>query len=100
MELTSNNFNEFIANNKIAIIDFWATWCGPCKMMKPVLESFEEDTGIVIGKVDADENQSLAEKFNVGSIPTILVLEDGVPVHTIVGAMPKHKLMKELEPWI
>lgn len=100
MDLNSNNFDEFIANNKIAIVDFWADWCGPCKMMKPVLESFEQETGIVVGKIDADANQELSEKFNVSSIPTILVLENGVPVHQVIGAMPKHKLMKELEPWI
>jgi thioredoxin 1 len=99
MELTTENFDEFIAN-KIAIVDFWATWCGPCKMMKPVLEELELDHGITIGKVDADKNEDLVAKFNVSSIPTIIVLENGVPVHTVIGAMPKHKLVKELEGWI
>lgn len=100
MELTKENFDEFIAKNKIAIIDFWAIWCGPCKMMKPILEELESDKGITIGKIDADEQLELSQKFNIVSIPTIVVLENGVPVKTLTGAMPKHKLVKELEPWI
>lgn len=100
MELTKDNFDEFIANNKIAVVDFWATWCGPCKMMKPILAEFESDNSITIGKIDADAEPGLAEKFDVVSIPTIIVLENGVPVHRLTGAMPKHKLQKELEAWI
>lgn len=100
MDLTVDNFNDFITSNKIAIVDFWAIWCGPCKTMKPILEEFESDNGIVIGKVDADKNTLITGKYDVVSIPTVLVFENGVPVHRIIGAMPKHKLAKELEPWV
>jgi len=100
MILNSNNFEEFLKNNSPAIIDFWAEWCGPCKKMKPILEELESEFNIVIGKVDADESADIASKYNVSSIPTIIVFEDKVPVKTIVGAMPKHKLAKELEGWI
>jgi len=100
MILNSNNFDDFISTNKTAIIDFWATWCGPCKKMKPILEEVESEFNVVIGRVDADESADIAGKYNVSSIPTIIVLEDGVPVKTIIGAMPKHKLVKELEGWI
>lgn len=100
MILDSNNFDAFISTNKTAIIDFWATWCGPCKKMKPILEEVESEFNIVIGRIDADESADIASKYNVSSIPTIVVLEDGVPVKTIIGAMPKHKLVKELEGWI
>lgn len=100
MDLTTDSFNDFIQNNRIAIVDFWATWCGPCKTMKPILEEFESDNNLVIGKVDADENAKISAKYDVVSIPTILVFENGMPVHRIIGAMPKHKLAKELEGWI
>jgi len=100
MILNSNNFEEFLGNNSPAIIDFWAEWCGPCKKMKPILEELESEFNVIIGKVDADESADIASKYNVSSIPTIIVFEDKVPVKTIVGAMPKHKLIKELEGWI
>jgi thioredoxin 1 len=76
MDLTTDSFNDFIQNNRIAIVDFWATWCGPCKTMKPILEEFESDNNLVIGKVDADENAKISAKYDVVSIPTILVFEN------------------------
>ena len=100
MELTKDNFDTFIAENKIAIIDFWAEWCGPCKMMKPVLSDLESEYNLTVGKIDADAQLELSQKFNIVSIPTLIVLENGIPVKTITGAMPKHKLVKELAGWI
>lgn len=92
---TQNNFQEEILNfeGKV-LVDFWATWCGPCKMMAPVLEKIaSEATGNVkIGKVDVDENPDLAIKYGIMSIPTFILFENGSIVNTMVGMQDKATL--------
>mgnify|MGYP002737189096 FL=1 len=82
------------------MVDFWADWCGPCKKMNPILEELSSETGLLIGKLNVDENPGKSQEYSVQSIPTMVLFKDGNPVHTVVGAMPKHRLLKELAQWI
>jgi thioredoxin 1 len=100
MIVTNDNFEETLKNNSIVLIDFWAEWCGPCKRMEPILQEFESEIGIPVGKLNVDEYPEKSQEYSVQSIPTMVLFKDGNPVHTITGAMPKHKLVQELAQWI
>lgn len=100
MLITDNNFDEVISSNKLVLIDFWAEWCGPCRKVGPILEEISSETGLLIGKLNIDENLEKTKEYSVQSIPTMVLFEDGKPVHTVVGAKPKHMLLKELSKWI
>lgn len=98
--LTSENFEkEVLKEEKPILIDFWAAWCGPCKMMGPVVEQIAEDTRDTakICKLNIDEELNLATKYNVMSIPTFILLKNGKEVERMIGAMPKEELMKIFE---
>ncbi len=99
--LTEGSFDEFIASNDVAVIDFWAEWCGPCKIIAPILDEISEERSesLSIGKVDIDAggNGVVGQKYGVRSIPTILVFKNGEPVESIVGAMPKHDLLARID---
>lgn len=91
--LTKENFKEIVADNEVVIIDFWATWCGPCRMLGPVLEEFsKENENIIIGKVDVDEQPDLANEFQVMSIPTLVVFKNGVIYRKNVGYIDKEEI--------
>lgn len=100
MILTDSNFDQTIKDNPIILVDFWAEWCGPCKKLTPILEEIENEGIVLVGKLNVDENIEKTKEFSVSSIPTMVLFKDGQPVHTIIGAMPKHRLLKELEQWI
>ena len=93
-QIENGNFEEVIQNNKLCVVDFFATWCGPCKMMGPVVEQIEKEMGatVKVGKVNIDENASLATKYNVMSIPTFLVFKDGKLVNSLVGVQDKENI--------
>lgn len=100
MEITDLNFEKIIADNELILIDFWAEWCGPCKQVSPILDEISETKGLLVGKLNIDENPLKTEEYNVHSIPNMVLFKSGQPVKNIVGAKPKHVLLKELSEWI
>ena len=99
IEITDANFEEVINTDQPVLVDFWAEWCGPCKMIGPVVEELAEDFEgkAVIGKVNVDENPETAAKFGIRSIPTLLVLKGGEIVDKQVGAVQKATLAEKLD---
>ena len=100
MIVTDESFNEVIESNGLVLIDFWAEWCGPCKKVSPILDEISKEHGILVGKLNIDENPLKPVEFSVSSIPTMVLFEDGVVVKTIIGAKPKHKMLEELSEWL
>ena len=99
IKLNNENFEEkIIGSNGIALVDFYADWCGPCKMLSPVIDKLaEERDDIIIGKVNVDESGELAERFGVMSIPTLIVFKDGEEVNRSLGFKPKNAILALLE---
>ena len=97
--ITKENFDEAVLRSgKPVLVDFWAPWCGPCRMVSPLVDEIaEEREDIAVGKVDVDEQPELAMRFGVMSIPTLLVFKDGQLVNKAVGARPKEELLKLLD---
>ena len=100
MLVTDSNFDEVIKSNNLILVDFWAEWCGPCKRLAPILDELSEEKNLLVGKLNVDENPEKTREYGVQSIPSMVLFKDGNPVHTLVGAMPKHMLLKELSEWI
>jgi len=100
--VTEQNFdNEVLKSEKTVLVDFWAEWCGPCKMISPIVDEIaDEQANLKVVKVNVDESQQLAAKHNVMSIPTLLVIKGGQVVEQIVGAMGKDQLMEKIQPHI
>lgn len=99
IKITKDNFQEKVLDSKEKVLlDFWAEWCGPCKMIAPVLEEIaEENEWLTIGKINVDEDTELAIEFNVSSIPTLLIMENGKPVRKLIGFRPKADVLEFLE---
>ena len=90
MHITKENFDAVVNGDKPVLLDFWATWCGPCRMIAPIVEEISaERDDIVVGKVNVDEEMELAVKFGIVSIPTLILLKNGMEVDKIVGYRPK-----------
>lgn len=94
-ELNESNFDSFVESNKIAIIDCWAPWCGPCRRMGPIIEELANDLAGKVGvaKLNTDESQAIAIRFNINAIPTLLVFKDQVLVDSLVGLRPKEDIL-------
>ncbi len=99
MTVTKDNFQkEVLESEKTVLLDFWASWCGPCRMVSPIVDEIsEERPDIAVGKINVDEQPELAGKFGVASIPTLVVLREGRIVRQSVGAMPKAKILALLD---
>jgi thioredoxin 1 len=98
--ITDGNFAAEIEQAEgLAMVDFWAAWCGPCRMVAPVVEQLAADYAgqVKVGKVDVDDNQQTAARFNISSIPSILFFKDGKLVDTVVGAVPKPALERKIQ---
>ncbi|GAA6739350.1 thioredoxin [Thermus oshimai] len=104
MEVTDAEFDQLLAQNPLVLVDFWAEWCAPCRMIAPILEELaqEYEGRVVVAKLDVDENPKTAMRYRVMSIPTVILFKGGQPVEVLVGAQPKRnfeaKLQKHLPP--
>lgn len=98
-EIKEDEFNELISNNKLVFVDFFATWCPPCKMLGPVLDDVNEELGdkIVMVKINVDENEKISRKFGVISIPTMIIFKDGESVSKFIGYRDYEQVVEEIE---
>ena len=102
LEISNQNFNEIISQGKPVLVDFWATWCGPCKRLGPIIEEIaaEYDGKAIVGKCDIEENDDLTEKFGIMNVPTVVFLKDGKEVDRVVGLAMKNVYQEKLNALI
>ncbi len=100
--MTVANFDSLVNSHSVALVDFWATWCGPCLMQAPVIEEIKKEVGnkIFIGKLDIDKNVPISKRYNIRGIPALLIFKNGVVVEKLLGYQPKKILMASLQKYI
>ncbi len=101
LEITDATLEEVLETDKLVIIDFWAEWCGPCKMIGPIIDQIGEEHSdkVVVGKVDVDNNDEATARFGIRNIPTVLYLKNGEVVDKVVGAGAKNIFVEKIEKW-
>ena len=98
IKVNKDNFESVIKSEKTVLLDFYAEWCGPCRMVSPIIDSIAEERGdIVVGKINVDEEQELASQFGVFSIPTLAVIKNGVIISKSAGAKPKESILEMID---
>jgi len=98
VEVTDKTFDDFIANNEVVVLDCWAAWCGPCRMLTPIIEQLaKERSDVVFGKVNVDHNRQIPMKFGIMSIPTLLYFKNGQLVDKTLGALPRALIEERLD---
>ena len=97
-EITDSNFEEVTSTDKLVVVDMWAPWCGPCRMVGPIIENISDELNdvAVVGKCNVDENAETSLKFGIRSIPTVLLIKNGVVVDKLVGALSKESYMEKI----
>jgi thioredoxin 1 len=103
--VTDSTFQQQVveaSKEKPVLVDFWATWCGPCKMLSPLVEQLagEKSEQLNVAKIDVDENQAVSQKFGIMSIPTLILFKDGKAVKQLVGYMPKERILSQIEQYL
>ena len=99
VEVTDDTFEETVGGAELAVVDFWAAWCGPCRIVGPIVDELAgeyADRGVVVAKLDVDQSPAVANRFGIRSIPSILFFKDGQHVDTVIGAVPKPHLERKL----
>ena len=101
IELTDANFHEVVGSHPLVVVDFWAPWCGPCRVVSPVLEQLASEMAgeATFGKLNVDDNPATSQRFQIQGIPTIMVFKDGQPVDGLVGAAPKQMIEARIRPY-
>jgi thioredoxin 1 len=99
VEMNGENFDEMVRGNPLVVVDCWAPWCGPCRMVAPIVEELAKEYGgrILFGKLNVDDNREINLRYNIMSIPTFLIFKNGKLVDRIIGALPKNMLEKEIK---
>ncbi len=98
VEVTDKTFEDFIANNEVAVLDCWAAWCGPCRMLTPIIEQLaKERSDVVFGKLNVDHNRQIPMKYGIMSIPTLLFFKNGQLVDKTLGALPRARIEERLD---
>ncbi|HKO41483.1 MAG TPA: thioredoxin [Nitrososphaeraceae archaeon] len=102
INLTDSNFDIEKAKYSLLVVDFWAAWCGPCKMISPIIEQLAEQYAgkIVFGKVNVDENPHISQRFGIQSIPTLMIVKEGQVIDVMIGALPKGQIENRIEQHI
>lgn len=100
-QITDATLQEVLSTDKLVVIDFWAEWCGPCKMIGPIIDELAEEYAekIVVGKIDVDNNDEATAKYGIRNIPTVLFIKDGKVVDKVVGAGAKNMFTEKIEKW-